>query len=400
LLTSPGGRAAVLFFILSGVSLSIISRRGSPSASSSVLVKRGAVLFLFGILMSGFWFTTILPHYGVMFMLAPLLVHRSRRFLGAVIAIALLAGPVLTLLFQHNLQSFAQAHSDKVVTSWALVTLNSLLFDLYPLVLWIGFFVLGILIGRVDLGRRAVGARLLVAGVVLTLGATVGIRSTVDIAEGGTAGAASISQSAGSAVEVDMASTGQSVGPVVIGGAATGQSAGDSTSPVLVDGSFSGSMAGWKGAEVEWTTPDWRLLLSGLPHADTTLWALQAIGVALAIIGALIVVPARVLRLMGPLRRVGTISLTAYVVHSLLVQDLWVWLEPIAPDSFAWEVGRVGVALGLILGLGWFVTSRWKQGPLEWALHQLTRPAPSPSPSSASPTADTWPVAASEASGR
>ena len=52
ILGAPVGLASVLFFVISGVSLSVIAKQGSGSALPDVLRRRGSILLIFGLLLS------------------------------------------------------------------------------------------------------------------------------------------------------------------------------------------------------------------------------------------------------------------------------------------------------------------------------------------------------------
>ena len=158
ILSAPSGQASVLFFILSGVSLSVIAGRGSRSAEPGVLRRRGAVLIAGGLLLSAtVWGASILEHYGVMFVLAPWLLRRSDRALTALATGGLVLGPVVRLAALGRGEEWLYEIGG--VTSWIGNTVVSLaLSGIYPLVIWVGFFVLGVWLGRLDLGARRTAA--------------------------------------------------------------------------------------------------------------------------------------------------------------------------------------------------------------------------------------------------
>ena len=149
LLGAPSGQASVLFFVLSGVSLSLVAGRGSASAESGVLVRRGTVLLLGGLLLSAtVWGASILEHYGVMFLLAPWLLRRSNRGLSVLAAAGFIGGPVALLALAGRGEALVE-HLPSGALAWLVTTALGLGLDgLYPLVVWIGFFVLGVRLGR------------------------------------------------------------------------------------------------------------------------------------------------------------------------------------------------------------------------------------------------------------
>jgi uncharacterized protein len=353
LLEAPSGRAAVLFFILSGLSLSVIARRGAHSAQPAVLLKRGVVLLLAGVVMRGFFEPTILAHYGAVFLMTPWLLKRSNRFLGGLAAAALIAGPVITLWFSWNLTAWGGQLVGGMggVTGWAVGVVGALLFDSYPLAVWIGFFAIGMLVGRTDLGNHRVAARLLAAGVALVVVSTVTIQLTDHF----------LPSEDGS----EFSSADSEWKDETISGTAP-------TDASAEEWKFDPYSEKWA---FEWTHPQWTNLVSGAPHSNATPWALQSSGIALSVIGLLALAPAVLIRFLGPLAALGSISLTAYVFHAFLIVDVWFWLDLLGPDSFSWEMGRLALLTAAMLGLGWVVKRHWKQGPLEWSLHRLTQEA-------------------------
>ena len=158
----PVGLASVLFFVISGVSLSVISKKGSASALPDVLRRRGTILVIFGLLLSAtVWPASILEHYGVLFLLAPWLLKATARRLSIMAALSLIGGPVVLLFARHLTAGVADYLSAGVLEwllnwSWSLVISGN-----FPLVVWFGFFALGLRIGRLDLAQPAIARRLL-----------------------------------------------------------------------------------------------------------------------------------------------------------------------------------------------------------------------------------------------
>ncbi|MFN3218358.1 MAG: heparan-alpha-glucosaminide N-acetyltransferase domain-containing protein [Acidimicrobiales bacterium] len=387
ILEAPSGRAAVLFFMLSGVSLSLISRKGSRSAEPSVLVARGAVLLLFGLVMTQFWFgSSILVQYGLVFLVAPWLFRRSARTLLALAAGTLLVGPVVVEVLGINASSWISTHAE-ITTGWLGQTIASAFLSTHALVVWLGFFCIGLLVGRADLTRRRNAARTLGIGLALGAAATVGILSTDHLVEtyddesfydkGFYDKGFSDADGLGAGSDVSGLAADGSLG---LDGEGSAFASSFPTSGSFVSGSdFDSGSFFMDGGSMpfEWTDPVWSNLLSGESHSNMTPWALQSAGIALAVIGLPALLPGAVTRLLSPLGALGSISLTAYVFHPVLVQDVWTWTDPISA-SFTWEIVRLAIAMALLVALGWVVKRRWKQGPLEWALHRLSAPSARP----------------------
>ena len=305
LFRESAGRASVVFFVLSGVSLALITAGGSRSADPRALRRRGIALVGVGLALAGtVWEASILQHYGVAFLVAPWLAGASRRALAAVTAAGLLGGPV-ALLAVPNLDDGVRGAADGtlvdpiVETAWDILAVGH-----YPMVLWIGFFTLGVLLGRLDLRHRAV------------------------------------------------------VGRLVAGGAAVAVIAG------LVVGLLGGPAA-----------EGWRQLLETAGHSGMAGWTVQTGGIAVALIAAAIALPEAATDRLGPLVATGSMSLTAYLLHIVLV--VGVFELGIAP--LGWSVGSQEASFFALVGL--MVLScvgfaRWNRvGPAERIMKRVATPS-------------------------
>ena len=151
--TESAGRASVLFFVLSGVSLSLVHRRGSASAMPAALRRRGLLLLVGGLLLTtAFWEPSILQHYGVMFLLAPWLIRLGPRGLLTVSALGLVGGPIATFYLSRWTGDVFELPVGETGT-WLVTTAWDLLVSgTYPLLIWVGFFAVGILLSQQQLG--------------------------------------------------------------------------------------------------------------------------------------------------------------------------------------------------------------------------------------------------------
>ena len=97
MLAAATNRARLLFFLLAGVSVSLLAARGR--AGTSVLLRRAAFLTALGVILalSG-WDDVVLVFYGVLFVLAPLLLRLATPALLAVAVVSAL--PAVLLLAQ------------------------------------------------------------------------------------------------------------------------------------------------------------------------------------------------------------------------------------------------------------------------------------------------------------
>jgi uncharacterized membrane protein YeiB len=237
----PAGRASMLFVVVAGIGMSIALRRGTPSR---IVLWRAAVLLLLGLALLPLPHDVniILPLYGAVFVSALLLHRLSTPVLIAVAALLGTAGPAVIL---SERLSGAATLREFGVDEGPLHAL--LLGGPYPLAVWIVPFIVGLIVGRLDLSDRALLVRMLSWSIAATV------------------------------------------------------------FPLAVD-----ALAGER-------QEGWGLLLTAAAHGQMPLWIASAIGSALAITAATLLLAHRVARLLTPLALLGRMSLTMYVLHVLLL---------------------------------------------------------------------------------
>jgi uncharacterized protein len=170
------GRSSILFAVLAGVSIAILSGRTRPyvgeerSRARARIAVRATIVLLIGAMLEALDtnVAVILMYYAVYFLLAlPFLSWRPAALfsLAAVVAIAM------------PFALYAIAEWDRSPTPHLLVQL--LATGNYPALLWIAFVLVGMGIGRLALGARRVKLWLLAAGVALA-GAGYGLGEAAD----------------------------------------------------------------------------------------------------------------------------------------------------------------------------------------------------------------------------
>src|SRR5215218_7566442 len=321
------GRSSILFAVLAGVSLALLTGRTVAPAGQDLvrartrLFVRAAWVFAIGIALEalGTDIDVILGVYGVLFVLAlPFLRWSPRRLLLAAAVLAVLTPPA-ALLLTVGAQAAGLEESPVV-----LLLLNGP----YPALIWWTFILVGMAVGRCDLTSPQVRARLLAAGAALAvLGYGAGWTTT----------------------------------------RWWGQAA---------------STQAWVDGDIDARTWSLAWLSGAAPHSGTTPELVGSVGVALVAITACLVAAERLPRATFPLVAVGAMALTAYTGGVLAPAVLdeypeggWAWLAFIAVT--------VVVATGWRLAIG--------QGPLERLLSTSSRSAaalavrnlaPQPRPSS------------------
>ena len=366
------GRASVLFIALAGVVVSTMDRRGSTSTQPTYLRRRAASLVLVGLLMaSTIWMSTILHYYGVLFLVAPFLLKRTTRCLAVMATVAIAIGPVVIVAIGPHT---GWAFSLPTVSGWLATTAIDMTTGLYALVVWVGLFIAGIIVGRFDLTRRRHALNLMGAGISLAIAVTVisnalpwqpepmvdtssTTSSSEGLATGSSGGVAGLADSDGASGSL-FTDDGKSF---LVERSETGDWS--TTGTLDEDAMLGGSVDLGDGS-------GWSSLNDLSAHSNRTPWALQSLGIALAAIGLFTALPQAVLRLLRPIATLGSMTLSAYVVHSFLVQDVWSWVG--AADHPERQVpALLGIFAVLILG-ALAIRARWSQGPFEWLLKWIS----------------------------
>ena len=193
---------------------------------------------------------------------------------------------------------------------------------------WLSYLLVGLIVGRLVLARAMLPVVLLVAGsVVAVLAKTLGV--TAMESWGGRA-----------ALEDVLNSPGYPLGSVL--------------------------QVNLTGIPQEGS---WWWLASAAPHSATTLDLLHTSAVAVAVIGACLLLGRLAewvdLDLLLPLRGAGAMTLTLYTVHVWVVSGFY--LKPLpagwTEDGMYFAQAATAVIVGMV-----FVLLKWR-GPLEWLGH-------------------------------
>lgn len=177
----PLGRASILFVVVAGTGMGLFLRSRSAGPRWAVLSWRAALLFAGGLLLQSFTESVqvILPLYGMLFLLGPLLWRMSTRTLVAAAAAITVAGPAM--IVSHAAAQPASHYQAPAALGASLGELahSLLLSGPYPLVTWLVPFLVGLALARLNLTDRRVlrslgiwGAASAVAGFVLSAVAT------------------------------------------------------------------------------------------------------------------------------------------------------------------------------------------------------------------------------------
>ena len=250
----PHGRASLLFMILAGIGLSLMTRRarttGAPLPWQTIL-WRALLLIASGLALQllGHDISVILTYYGVLFLCALPLLRAPTWLLLALAGASLVAGPVIWLALQQlsgvTFAFLAPSLTDPIFTAMHAVFLTGA----YPVLIWLAPFLLGLVLGRCRLGYRIFQNRLIAVGTLAT------------------------------------------VIPLAISGVLT-----------LVTGPPTSAYG-------------WDQLASAEAHSQMPLWMISGCGSAVLIIGLLLRSEAWVTQRLSWLISAGRLSLTIYVAH-------------------------------------------------------------------------------------
>lgn len=146
------GRSAILFALLAGVSLALISGRTVPPQGHELVslrfkvIVRALCLYVIGAILASLdsRIAIILENYAVLFIVAIPFLTARRRTLVATAAAMTVIGPLITALLtaaDHSIMPLGLPFSDLVATPY------------YPVFTWIPFILIGLAAGRTDLTR-------------------------------------------------------------------------------------------------------------------------------------------------------------------------------------------------------------------------------------------------------
>jgi len=401
------GRSAILFAVLAGVSVALMTGRTLVPAREDLpavrlrLVGRAAAIFAIGLVLEllGTGVAVILTFYGVLFVVAiPFLRWSVRRLAVAAAVLALLGPPLLAALRVLTMTS-----------SGAGVDL--ILFGTYPVTVWLTLLLAGLALGRLRVDTVKVAVVTTLVGVALAAvgyGAGALLQGTADGAYGSSSSGSSSSSLGDGSTPADGSSS------AVPGDASS--SLGDLAVPgsdVDLDGLVCdvydedwvscypadeavGSSSG-PGAEEDWSWLDMLRESDPLPtvlaetaavfpHSGGVPEVIGSGGFALAVVGLCLLL-ARPLRWpLLPVAALGSMPLTAYAAHVVVILVLAGGPFGGVASNAAWGWTSLGLLAASTL---WALTLG--RGPLERLVGRAAtamagtagaRPAAPPSPSS------------------
>ena len=368
------GRSSILFAVLAGLSIAIISGRTTVVTGTDLLqaririVVRAVLIFAIGGLLQtlGTPIAVILPVYALLFVVSlPFLRWRPRHLfiLAGVLAVVM---PVLRLLITPLLET---------VLTYNGAFPELLVWGSYPAMIWITFVLVGLGIGRLDLGALRVQVWILLAGIVLaTVGYGAGAVASAVVTGNDSLDTALVSAS------TDIGSDGEYVEPEVVPGSdvdvsgleCVEYSAGVLTraAPGFFDPTADEELSDDTDAAPGFTyTVDFSSLWTLEAHSGSPFEVIGSTGFALGVLALSLLAARRLRWLLFPVSAVGAMALTAYTAHVIVLAAIGD-VAFAQPDNglYSWFV------LGtLVLCTAWVVLLG--RGPLERLLTWASRSA-------------------------
>jgi uncharacterized membrane protein len=326
------GRASGLFAVVAGIGLALLTGGRSPhrdrtlSADRTGIAVRAVIIALIGLVLGGVEtnIAIILFHYGLLFLLALPFVGLRLRALAAWAAGWVLLAPVAAYLLRPIVSANVSPPTlgGNPVFEHFLVpqtlAADALLTGYYPVLQWLGFILIGLVIGRLDLRQVPVQLGLLGCGIAAAIGAR--LLSAQLLGPGG--GLAAILQTPeGRRYPLEA----------------------------MLDVGLAG---------VDQSGSWWWLAVSA-PHSGSTLDLVHVSGCAAAVVAACLLLTGRFPQALLPLSAPGAMTLTLYSLHICVMS----WADQLSPlpDPMLlfWLQVAAAVAIGIL-----FQRLR-SRGPLE-----------------------------------
>lgn len=338
------GRASALFVVMAGVGLALLSGGARGVAPGALpLLRRSVVIravlitligYAAGSLDSGV--AVILVHYGLLFLAAVPFLKMRLRFLAVWTVAWMLLSPLVYYALRRglggDLEDFQVGTSPRF---WDLATPAVYITDLlvtgdYPLLVWFGYLLTGLCVGRLAFGRVPVALGLLAGGTLVAAGSKLLSAWLL-----GLDGARAALREA-----ADVNANELAVGLVT-------------------------------GGNLDIATDTGWFLAIAAPHTSAPLDAWHVVGCAVAVLGASQLLCMGIIALLGqagetmlwPVTGAGAATLTLYVGHLVALDYLGD-----ATDAVPTTVLFVYYALSAMLA-GLVLKYFDRRGPLEAAVH-------------------------------
>lgn len=288
----PTGRASILFMVLAGVGMSLLTRRaritGAPMPLATILWRAVLLIVLaLGLQMMDHQVNVILASYGVLFLCAIPLLRAPTGILALIAGAGTLVFPMLWISMQlmtgTTFRYVSPAFTDPPQTMVHSIVLTGS----YPVLIWSVPFITGMILGRLDLSAHVVQRDLVFFGLAA---AVIGLGTATALL--------------------------QLFGPV-------------------------GSEAGWDQ------------LRTAQGHSEMPLWLLSSIGIAAVILGVCLLTQHYLKRWVPALVSAGRLAFTVYLTHLIILALV---IRPAPENLAQGYLVTIGLSATLVLAAhGWWV---------------------------------------------
>lgn len=290
------GKAAALFAVLAGFSVELSTRSyGRWREATASLAVRGVLIAILGLVLGSLSssIAVVLVNYGVLFLLAPLVLRLPTRWLAVTTVLWLVVSPVASHLIRGGLglQRAAEAPALSHLSQPGELVIGVLLTGYYPVLQWMGYLLVGLLLARLDWRSAATAAWAGAVGALLAASAWVSSQLLLSA-----------------------------------GGHEALERAGSGLPPLAWGSPYAAQTIGSHGIT---PTDTWWWLATVGPHSSTTFDLVFTSGIAAAVIAVCVLICLAIgerTRLLMPVLAAGSMPLSMYTLHVILSEltDLYV----------------------------------------------------------------------------
>lgn len=170
------GRAAATFVVLAGIGISLLSRKARDSGDSlalagnrNTLLRRALFLFLGGLLYTPIWPADILHFYGVFLAVAAFLLTSSPTKLWILIGVLVSGFAIMAFVFDYEYEwNWETLEYSGFWTPQGMVR-NLFYNGFHPVIPWLAFLLLGMVVGRLKMDSSSVRRRVFGAGLAMAV---------------------------------------------------------------------------------------------------------------------------------------------------------------------------------------------------------------------------------------
>lgn len=347
----PNGRSVILFALVAGISLSLLTGRDAPYTGERMatarkrIVGRAFMLVFLSMLTSllNLPVIVVLSYYAVWFVLALPFTSWSVRKLWTAAAATAVVGPILSVAIVWVTASLGLVAQENDPFLWTMLIAGN-----YPGLVYMAFIFAGMAIGKSCIAEARHQAKLVALGAALMIlgygGSYVLTHTLFDSRDTlQVRGAVVTEESGGSHVSPDSSSDGQADPP-----------------PADPDSDQREHAFDWAPVAFDPASQ----LVTANPHANTVFEVVGSGGFAIALTGLCLLIGRASRNVLRPLAAVGSMSLTVYATHLVILGTM--------PDlaNNSWEaVLWMSVGALIVCGL-WRLF--YRRGPLEWAMWRFS----------------------------